>query len=161
MKTVLSVLCWLGIVVMLTGCDNGDDDSGTAGGYGAWPEVSFAIGDNGTVICYNADSNVITTKQICTWNCALYESNQPRYVKLTFDETQVCEETATASTSDSASYTNDYSNSYTSDGTAAGTDQDYTQDSDANFDSEDTSGTSTTCSDQFGLAHEYTAACVL
>ena len=77
MKTVLSVLCWLGIVVMLTGCDNGDDDSGTAGGRGDWPEVSFAVGDDGTVICYNADTNVITTNQTCTWNCAIYATNNP------------------------------------------------------------------------------------
>jgi hypothetical protein len=97
MKTVLSVLCWLGIVVMLTGCDNGDDNSGTAGGRGDWPEVSFAVGDDGTVICYNADTNVITTNQTCTWNCAIYATNNPtnapRKVVLRFDEALVCRET--------------------------------------------------------------------
>ena len=93
MKTVLSVLCWIGIAVMISGCDNGDD-SGTAGGRGNWPQVSFQVDDNGNVVCYNADSNVITTNQTCTWNCAYYavnnSGNAPRKVVLRFDEALVC-----------------------------------------------------------------------
>ena len=98
MKTVLSVLCWLGIVVMLTGCDNGDDDGGTAGGGGNWPDVSFTLNaDGNSVTCFNADSNVITTNQTCTWNCAIYATNNPtnapRKVVLRFDEALVCQQT--------------------------------------------------------------------
>ena len=97
MKTVLSVLCWIGIAVMISGCDNGDDDGGTAGGRGDWPEVSFVLDDNGNVNCFNADNNVITTNQTCTWNCAYYavnnSGNAPRKVVLVFDEALVCRET--------------------------------------------------------------------
>ncbi len=89
MKTVLSVLCCLGMLVMLAGCDNGDD-GGSSGGPGRWPTVSFTVDDNGNVTCWNADSNVITTQQICIWNCAYYRNDKPRYVQLVFDEAPVC-----------------------------------------------------------------------
>lgn len=97
MKTVLSVLCWVGIAVMISGCDDGDD-GGSAGGYGEFPEVSFQIDDQGTedtsddvVMCYNADKNVITTHQICTWNCANYNNKGAvRKVTLWFDEALIC-----------------------------------------------------------------------
>ena len=86
MKTVLSVLCWIGIVVMLTGCDNGDD-GGTAINNGNFPEVSFTVDADGNVTCLNADKNVITTQQICTWNCANYNNKGAvRKVTLWFDE---------------------------------------------------------------------------
>ncbi len=75
MKTVLSVFCCLCVLVMLTGCDNGDD-GGSSGGPGRWPTVSFTIDDNDNITCFNADSNVITTKQICIWNCAFYHIEQ-------------------------------------------------------------------------------------
>lgn len=90
MKTVLSVLCWIGIAVMLSGCDN-SDDGGSSGGRGDFPEVSFVINqDTGNVICYNADKNVITTQQICTWNCAYYDNRStPHKVTLFFDEALV------------------------------------------------------------------------
>ncbi len=104
MKTVLSVLCWIGIAVMISGCDNGDDDGGTAGGRGDWPQVSFVVDDNDNVICYNADSNVVTTKQICTWNCAYYDVNNPRNaprkVVLQFDEALVCQDSGIETTID-------------------------------------------------------------
>ncbi len=94
MKTVLSVLCWIGIAVMISGCDNGDDDGGTAGGRGDWPVVSFRVDDNDNVTCFNADSNVVTTNQTCTWNCGLYAvnnpGNAPRKVVLVFDDALVC-----------------------------------------------------------------------
>jgi len=89
MKTVLSVLCCLGMLVMLAGCDNGDD-GGSSGGPGRWPTVSFTVDDNGNVTCLNADSNVITTRQTCIWNCAYYHIDKPRYVQLWFDEAPVC-----------------------------------------------------------------------
>ena len=89
MKTVLSVLCCLGMLVMLAGCDNGDD-GGSSGGPGRWPTVSFTVDDNGNVTCLNADSNVITTRQTCIWNCAFYHIDKPRYVQLWFDEAPVC-----------------------------------------------------------------------
>lgn len=90
MKKVLFLLCWIGIAVMISGCDDGDD-GGSAGGYGEFPEVSFAINEStGKVICYNADKNVITTNQICTWNCAHYNDyDAPRKVILWFDEALV------------------------------------------------------------------------
>ncbi len=105
MKTVLSVVCWLGIVVMLTGCDNGDDDGGTAGGRGDWPVVSFTLNaDGNSVTCFNADSNVITTNQTCTWKCAYYATNNPnnapRKVVLRFDEALVCQATGTETVTD-------------------------------------------------------------
>lgn len=89
MKTVLSVLCCLGMLVMLAGCDNGDD-GGSSGGPGRWPTVSFTVDDDGNVTCLNADSNVITTRQTCIWNCAFYHIDKPRYVQLWFDEGLVC-----------------------------------------------------------------------
>ena len=95
MKTVLSVLCCFAIIFVLGGCRNGDD-GGSSGGPGRWPSVSFQLqdkdGDNvfDNVVCWNADSNVITTKVTCIWNCAYYESSIPRYVKLEFDEAPVC-----------------------------------------------------------------------
>jgi len=89
MKTVLTVLCWFCVVVMLNGCDNGDD-GGTAGARGDFPDVSFTVDENGNVTCWNADKNVITTRQICTWNCAYYEGMSPRKVTLWFDEAPVC-----------------------------------------------------------------------
>ena len=89
MKTVLSVLCCFAMLVLLTGCDNGDD-GGSSGGPGRWPTVSFTVDDNGNVTCYNADSNVITTRQTCIWNCAFYHIDKPRYVQLWFDEAPVC-----------------------------------------------------------------------
>ncbi len=79
---------------MLTSCDNGDS-GGTSGGGGDYPQVSFVkegSGDDEHVICYNANNNVITTQQVCTWNCATYNSTQPRFVQLTFDEALVCVE---------------------------------------------------------------------
>ena len=97
MKTVLSVLCCFAVIFILSGCRDGDD-GGSSGGPGRWPSVSFAIDENGNVICYGADSNVITTIQTCIWNCAFYESSKPRYVKLEFGDTLVCTETATSST---------------------------------------------------------------
>ena len=45
------------------------------------------------VICLNADSNTITTRQTCIWNCAFYHIDKPRYVQLWFGETLVCEAT--------------------------------------------------------------------
>lgn len=99
MKTILSLLCWLCVVVMLTGCDNGDD-GGTTGARGDWPDVSFAIDENTErVTCFNADKNVITTEQVCTWNCAFYQNtNTPAKVTLYFEPVLVCTETATSTT---------------------------------------------------------------
>ena len=100
MKTVLSVLCWIGIVAMLSGCDSGDD-GGTAGARGDFPEVSFVLNeDTGNVVCYNADKNVITTQQICTWNCAYYEGRNARKVTLFFDESLVCVDSGIETTTD-------------------------------------------------------------
>jgi len=95
MKTILSVCCWIGIVVLLSACDNGDS-GGSSGGRGDYPQVSFVkegSGDDVHAVCYNADNNVITTVQVCTWNCATYHSTQPRFVQLTFDNALVCVET--------------------------------------------------------------------
>jgi hypothetical protein len=89
MKTVLSVLCCFVIIFTLSGCSDGDD-GGSSGGPGRWPSVSFTVDNSDNVKCWNADSNVITTRQICIWNCAYYESSIPRYVKLEFDEAPVC-----------------------------------------------------------------------
>ncbi|MCG6931538.1 MAG: hypothetical protein LJE64_13365 [Desulfofustis sp.] len=102
MKTVLTVLCWIGIAVMLGGCDDGDDNGGTAGAYGDFPEVSFVINEStGNVICYNADKNVITTQQICTWNCAYYNNKGAvRKVTLWFDEALVCRDSGIETTTD-------------------------------------------------------------
>jgi hypothetical protein len=104
MKTVLSVLCWIGIAVMISGCDNGDDNGGTAGGRGDWPQVSFRVDDSGNVICYNADNNVVTTNQTCTWKCAYYAvnnpGNAPRKVELIFDDALVCEDSGIETTVD-------------------------------------------------------------
>lgn len=92
MKTVLSVFCWLGVLLMLASCDSGSSSS--SGGRGDWPQVSFLKNEKGDVVfCYNADSNVITTVQVCTWNCALYHSSQPRWVQLTFSDALVCQPT--------------------------------------------------------------------
>jgi len=77
------------MLVILAGCDNGDD-GGSSGGPGRWPTVSFTVDDNGNVTCLNADSNVITTRQTCIWNCAFYHIDKPRYVQLWFDEAPVC-----------------------------------------------------------------------
>lgn len=89
MKTVLSMLCCFVMIGMLAGCDNGDD-SGSSGGPGRWPTVSFTIDDNDNVTCWNADTNVITTRQTCVWNCAYYNIDKPRYVQLWFDQGLVC-----------------------------------------------------------------------
>ena len=97
MKTVLSVLCCFAVIFILSGCRDGDD-GGSSGGPGDWPTVSFAIDDNGNVTCFGADTNAITTRQTCVWNCAYYNIPQPRYVQLWFDEGLVCTETATSST---------------------------------------------------------------
>ncbi len=91
MKTVCSVLCMIGLVVLLGSCKSDSDSS--SGGRGDFPDVSYARSANG-VTCYNANSNVYTGgKQVCTWNCAYHDSNTPRYVQLTFDEALVCEPT--------------------------------------------------------------------
>ena len=107
MKTVLSVLCCFALIVILNGCRNGDD-GGSSGGPGRWPTVSFYFEEVGTstdpnnksqrVVCANADSNVVTTRQTCIWNCAYYQLDKPRYVQLWFDETLVCTDTATSTT---------------------------------------------------------------
>ena len=89
MKTVLSVLCCFTMIVVLAGCRNGDD-GGSSGGPGDWPTVSFTVDANGNVTCYGADTNAITTRQTCVWNCAYYNIPQPRYVQLWFDEAPVC-----------------------------------------------------------------------
>lgn len=100
MKTVLTVLCWIGIAALLGGCDDGDD-GGTAGAYGDFPQVSFVLNEStGNVTCYNADNNVITTQQICTWNCAYYEGRSPRKVTLFFDEALVCVDSGIETTTD-------------------------------------------------------------
>jgi hypothetical protein len=94
MKTVLTVMCWLGVAIMLGACS--DSDSGSSGGGGDYPQVSFektGSGDTERVVCYNATSNTITTSQICIWNCAYYESDTPQYVKLTFGQGTVCYDT--------------------------------------------------------------------
>jgi len=163
MKTVLSVLCWIGIAVMISGCDNGDDDGGTAGGYGDWPQVSFRI-DEGSenVTCYNSNSNVVTTNQVCTWNCAYYGGGQPRYVQLTFGDSLVCEESASSSTSASESNSNSYSNT----GSESNNDEstassDYEFDSSADFTGDSESETQTTCTEQFALVNEHFGSCVL
>ena len=95
MKKFISAVCMIGMLILLSACDN-DSGDGTAGGRGDFPDVSFVKQtQNGEerVICYNADSNVITTQQVCVWNCAYYQSNQPRWVELTFDEALICVET--------------------------------------------------------------------
>ncbi len=87
MKKALFLMCWIGIVVMISGCK---DDGGSSGGGGDYPDVSFVLNEStGNVVCYNADKNVITTEQKCTWACAYYLST-PKWVQLTFDETLVC-----------------------------------------------------------------------
>jgi hypothetical protein len=163
MKTVLSVLCWIGIAVMISGCDNGDDSGGTATGSGNYPDVSFAIDETtGTVTCYNADSNVTTSTQVCTWNCAYYGGGGPRYVRLTFDDALVCEEEASSGTSESADYSNSYSNSITqSDNDEETLSSDYESESTADFEGGSESETSTTCTEQFALADEHFGSCVL
>ena len=86
MKTVLSVLCWIGIMAMLSGCDDGDD-GGSAGGYDDFPDVAFAVNEGSTTVtCFNADKSVITTRQTCIWNCAYYDGKSPRKVTLYFDD---------------------------------------------------------------------------
>lgn len=91
MKTILSVLCLMGIVALITSCDNGDS-GGTSGGGGDYPQATYKIGTAGTVTCYNADSNVKTssTRSDCTWNCAYYLGVGPRKVVLTFSEVTEC-----------------------------------------------------------------------
>ena len=91
MKTVLSVLCCLGIIVMLAGCRDGDD-GGSSGGPGRWNAVNWEITDDG-VTCFNADSNFSTTRNTCIWNCAFYHIDKPRYVQLWFEESLVCKAT--------------------------------------------------------------------
>ena len=95
MKSILSVLCWIGVAVLITSCDNGDS-GGTSGGQGDYPQVSFkkeGSGDTEHAICYNANNSVITTNQTCTWNCATYGTPTPRYVQLTFGQALICEPT--------------------------------------------------------------------
>ena len=85
MKTVLTVMCWLGVAIMLASCNG---SSGSSGGGGDYSQVSFekfGTEPNERVRCYNANSNTVTTVQICTWNCAYYESDTPSYVQLTFN----------------------------------------------------------------------------
>lgn len=160
MKTVLSVLCWIGIAVMLNGCDDGDD-GGSAGGYGEFPEVSYVINDD-TVVCYNADKNVRTgSQQICTWNCANYHNKGAvRKVTLYFDEDLVCTETADSSNSQSlnidGSQTSSSSNSTGSDPTSS-------TDSSTSTTTSGTAenSTTTTCVEEFTLVKEDFDPCVL
>ena len=93
MKTILSFLCCMTMVAFITSCDNGDS-GGSSGGGGDYPQVSFLIsaGDDERIICYNADNYSLTTAQICTWNCAYYNTNQPQYVQLTFNMVEICED---------------------------------------------------------------------
>jgi len=100
MKKVLSVLCWIGIAVMISGCDNSDDDGGAAGGSGDYPQVSYTIDENDNVTCFNADNNVITSGQKCTWRCAFYLST-PQWVELTFDQGLNCSTDVTSTTTSS------------------------------------------------------------
>ena len=93
MKTVLAVLCWLGVAVMLGSCSS--SDSGSSGGGTSYPQVTYEkftpSGGDERVRCFNADSNTITTMQICTWNCAYYNNSAtPQKWVLTFDEALVC-----------------------------------------------------------------------
>jgi len=84
MKTFFSILCTLSILVLLSACDNGD--SGSSGGGGELETVSYEIGTN-SVVCYNADDNIIQgTKYTCTWNCATYGGSIATAVTLVFDE---------------------------------------------------------------------------
>lgn len=152
MKTVLSVFCCLCVVVLFTGCDNGDD-GGSSGGPGRWPSVSFTIDDNGNVTCLNADSNTITTRQTCIWNCAYYHISKPRYVQLWFEETQVCEEVP----SGTSSSTSDSSSTRTTDvatDTTTGTD---TSTATSNV----TSGSALSCETKVALVRESFKSCRL
>ena len=94
MKTVLSFVCMIGMVVLLSSCKG--DDNGSSGGNGDFPTVSFQKTTNSAgeevAVCYNADTNVITTQQVCTWRCAYYLSD-PRWVQLTFNNALVCQVT--------------------------------------------------------------------
>ncbi len=89
MKTILSVLCLIGVVALITSCDNGDS-GGSSGGGGDYPQATYKITATGTtggsVTCYDVDSNVKTssTRSDCTWNCAYYLGVGPRKVVLTF-----------------------------------------------------------------------------
>lgn len=148
MKTVLSLLCWLCVVVMLTGCDNGDD-GGSSSARGDFPQVSFLINEStGQVTCYNADSNVITTQQICTWNCAYYEGRAPSKVTLYFDEGLVCEKSADSSIDASVDKTTDIDET----GTETTTYSDSSSGS--------TSG-STDCTEEITLDREHFSACAI
>jgi hypothetical protein len=93
MKTVLSVVCSLGVLVMLAACDNGDSSSGDRGDFADVSFVKQTVNGEEIVTCYNADNNVRTTNQVCTWNCAYYHSSEPRWVQLTFDEALICNPT--------------------------------------------------------------------
>lgn len=92
MKTILSFLCCITMVAFITSCDNGDS-GGSSGGGGDYPQVSFVkttVGGEERVTCYNADNYSLTTAQICTWNCAYYNTAQPQFVQLTFNDGLIC-----------------------------------------------------------------------
>ncbi len=42
MKSILSVLCLIGVVALITSCDNGDS-GGSSGGQGDYPQATFKI----------------------------------------------------------------------------------------------------------------------
>ena len=82
MKKLLTILCLIGIVGILTACDNGD-----SGGKGSTiPEVSYDLFDTSDwVTCYNTKNSVVTNPtQTCTWDCATYQGSRPQFWRLTF-----------------------------------------------------------------------------
>ena len=82
MKKLLTVLCLISIVALLTACDNGK-----SGGKGSTiPEVSYDLFDTSDwVTCYNTKNSVVTNpQQTCTWACATYRGGKPRSWTLTF-----------------------------------------------------------------------------
>jgi len=91
MKKILSILCVLSIVALVSACDNGDDKGGTNGT--TIPEVSWDLRTDDVigviaddwVTCYNASKSVITNPyQTCEWNCGTLDGSPPRYYKVTF-----------------------------------------------------------------------------
>lgn len=84
MKKILSILCVLSIVALVSACDNGDDKGGTNGT--TIPEVSWDLFEgNDWVTCYNANKSVVTNPyQTCEWFCGTLDGSSPGYYKVTF-----------------------------------------------------------------------------
>ena len=92
MRTVLSIICLLGVVVLLGSCSG----SGSGGGSGSIPRASWEF-KNDNIICNNVTRSWIQYKgtttpvHYCEWNCAYNGgSNTARFVRkvITLDTSQ-------------------------------------------------------------------------